>query len=154
MTAQPLDIGDLVRDEIADAIALWRAAGLTRPWNDPDADIELALATPSSTVLAGRRGGALVATAMVGSDGHRGWVYYLAVASACRGQGLGKAMMAASERWLAARGVPKLHLLVRRENTQVIEFYAGLGFEVSDSVMMARWLTTPAKQAASPAAKT
>ena len=57
-----------------------REAGLTRPWNDPNADIALALATPSSTVLAGRIDGRLVATAMVGSDGHRGWVYYLAVA--------------------------------------------------------------------------
>lgn len=139
-----LDIGDLRRDEIACAVALWTAAGLTRPWNDPTADIELALATPSSTVLAGRAGGALVATAMVGSDGHRGWVYYLAVTDACRGQGFGTAMMAACERWLTARGVPKLHLLVRRDNTRVIEFYGRLGFEVSDSVMLTRWLTAPA----------
>jgi ribosomal protein S18 acetylase RimI-like enzyme len=152
MTLDQLEIGDLRQDEVAAAIALWCEAGLTRPWNDPKADIELALATPSSTVLAGRLEGALVATAMVGSDGHRGWVYYLAVASGVRGQGLGKAMMAACEAWLKARGVPKLHLLVRRENTKVIDFYAGLGFEVSDSVMLTRWLTTPATPAA-PAAR-
>ncbi|BBF93826.1 GNAT family acetyltransferase [Blastochloris tepida] len=135
-----LAIGDLARDEIAAAVALWTAAGLTRPWNDPNADIDLALASPGSTVLAGRRDGRLVATAMVGSDGHRGWVYYLAVAQDCRGQGLGKAMMAACEAWLKARGVPKLHLLVRRDNAGVIEFYDRLGYEVSDSLMLMRWL--------------
>ncbi|NJO54106.1 MAG: GNAT family acetyltransferase [Bacteroidales bacterium] len=138
--AADLKIGDLVQDEIPAAIALWTEAALTRPWNDPKADIDLALAMPSSTVLAGRRDGRLVATAMVGSDGHRGWVYYLAVASDCRGQGLGKAMMAACEGWLKARGVPKLHLLVRRDNAGVIAFYDRLGFEASDSVMLMRWL--------------
>jgi ribosomal protein S18 acetylase RimI-like enzyme len=143
MTSDQLSIGDLRQDEIAAAIALWQAAGLTRPWNDPKADIALALGTASSTVLAGRLKGALIATAMVGSDGHRGWVYYLAVAAGWRGRGFGKAMMSACERWLADHGVPKLHLLVRRENTKVIDFYAGLGFEVSDSVMLTRWLTSP-----------
>ncbi|NJL08072.1 MAG: GNAT family acetyltransferase [Methylacidiphilales bacterium] len=138
--AADLTIGDLIQDDIPAAIALWTAAGLTRPWNDPNADIGLALATPSSTVLAGRRDGRLVATAMVGSDGHRGWVYYLAVDKECRGQGLGKAMMAACESWLKARGVPKLHLLVRRDNAGVIEFYDRLGYETSDSLMLMRWL--------------
>lgn len=150
MKLDQLSIGDLRQDEIAAAVALWQAAGLTRPWNDPKADIALALATPSATVLAGRIEGALAATAMVGSDGHRGWVYYLAVAAELRGRGLGKAMMAASEAWLKARGVPKLHLLVRRENTKVLDFYAGLGFEASDSVMLTRWLTAPAAPSALP----
>ncbi len=68
-------------DETEAAVALWEDCGLTRPWNDPRADIALALGKPSSTVLAGRIDGKLVATAMVGSDGHRGWVYYLAVAA-------------------------------------------------------------------------
>lgn len=150
MKLDQLSIGDLRQDEIAAAIGLWQAAGLTRPWNDPKADIALALATPSATVLAGRIEGALIATAMVGSDGHRGWVYYLAVAAELRGRGLGKAMMAASEAWLMARGVPKLHLLVRRENTTVLDFYASLGFEASDSVMLTRWLTAPAAPSAPP----
>ena len=66
MSPPPLVIGDLRDDEIEAAIALWRGAGLTRPWNDPHADAVLALAAPSSTILAGRLGEMLAATAMGG----------------------------------------------------------------------------------------
>ena len=67
-------------------IVLWTAAGLTRPWNDPVLDFERALGGPSSTILVGEADGALVATAMVGHDGHRGWVYYVAVREDARRQ--------------------------------------------------------------------
>src|SRR5580704_17544578 len=99
MPSDVLSIGDLLPDEIEAAVALWEACGLTRPWNDPRADIRRALAGATSTILAGRIDGRLVATAMVGADGHRGWVYYLGVAPDLRRQGLGEAMMRAAERW-------------------------------------------------------
>lgn len=66
------------------AVALWRDAGLTRPWNDPHEDLRRALGDPASTILAGVQDDVLVATAMVGHDGHRGWVYYLAVRADAR----------------------------------------------------------------------
>ncbi len=135
-----LAIGDLRTDEIEAAVALWEEAGLTRPWNDPRADIALALGKPNSTVLAGRLEGALVATAMAGSDGHRGWVYYLGVADPHRGNGFGAAMMRASADWLKARGAPKLHVMIRSENAAVMKFYARLGYENSDTITMARKL--------------
>ena len=75
------------------AVALWHDAGLTRPWNDPMNDLRRAVAGPSSTVLAGHDGGELVATAMVGHDGHRGWVYYVAVRPDRRRRGHGRAML-------------------------------------------------------------
>ena len=143
VSRKELVIGELRPEEIAETIALWTDAGLTRPWNDPRADIELALRSPSSTILVARRGGQLVGTAMAGSDGHRGWVYYLAVAKDCRGEGIGTAMMRAAERWLAAHDVPKVHLLVRATNTGVVDFYRQLGYEPSDTLMMTRWLKTP-----------
>lgn len=102
-----LQIGPLDAAEAPAAVTLWEAAGLTRPWNDPHADIARALATPDATLLAGRIGGTLVATVMAGYDGHRGWVYYLAVASERQRQGLGASMMRAAENWLAARGAPE-----------------------------------------------
>jgi hypothetical protein len=67
-----MEIGDLSLAESEAAVALWEEAGLTRPWNDPRSDIRLALAGPDSTILAGRIEGRLIATAMVGWDGHRG----------------------------------------------------------------------------------
>jgi GNAT superfamily N-acetyltransferase len=95
-----LEIGLLPSVQHDAVIALWHAAGLVVPSNDPRADLERALDGPSSTVLAGTLDGSLVATAVVGHDGHRGWVYYLAVTQGARGRGYGRAMMDACERWL------------------------------------------------------
>jgi ribosomal protein S18 acetylase RimI-like enzyme len=130
----------LTADDADAAIALWQAAGLTRPWNDPHADFARALAEPTSAVLGLRDGGALVATVMVGDDGHRGWVYYLAVDPARQRGGLGRIMMAAAEDWLRARDCPKLNLMVRGDNTQARGFYARLGYEVNDVVTLAKRL--------------
>ena len=135
-----LDISPLLPGEAEAAVALWEEAGLTRPWNDPRADIRLALAGPASTVLAGRIDGGLVATAMVGWDGHRGWLYYLAVAKAERRRGYGARMAQAAEDWLAARQAPKIQLLIRAENQAVVAFYEALGYRRSDSVMLQRVL--------------
>lgn len=132
-------IGDLAPEEAPAAVALWEAAGLTRPWNDPAADIRAALACPSSTVLAGRdEAGRLIATVMVGYDGHRGWLYYLAVAADRRGEGLGRLMVEAAERWLAARGAPAVRLMVRADNEGVTRFYERIGYEASDVRVLGR----------------
>ncbi|QOZ32083.1 GNAT family acetyltransferase [Bradyrhizobium sp. CCBAU 53421] len=135
-----LAIAPITDADIADVVALWQACGLTRPWNDPSADIALARRGPSSAVLVGRNAGAIVATAMVGHDGHRGWVYYVAVDPNRQGKGLGRTIMAAAEDWLRNAGVPKLQLLVRRENAKAGAFYQSLGYEESTSVMLAKWL--------------
>lgn len=123
------------------AVALWEQCGLTRPWNDPRADLARALSGPSSTVLAAVSDeGALLGTAMVGHDGHRGWVYYLAVAPGARGTGLGRALMTAAEEWVAERGIPKLMLMVRSGNTAVLGFYGALGYAVEETAVLSRWL--------------
>jgi ribosomal protein S18 acetylase RimI-like enzyme len=123
------------------AVALWHEAGLTRPWNDPHADLRRALENPTSTVLAAVEGDALLGTVMVGYDGHRGNVYYLAVREERRGSGLGRALMEAAEEWLRARGVPKLNLMVRRTNVGVVAFYEGLGYQDGEVVVMGRFLS-------------
>jgi ribosomal protein S18 acetylase RimI-like enzyme len=114
------------------AVALWAAVGLTRPWNDPRADFARAARGSSSAVLGAFDGEKLVGTAMVGHDGHRGWVYYLAVAREAQGQGRGRAIMAACESWLRERGVPKLNLMVRTTNAEPQAFYDALGYGVDD----------------------
>lgn len=125
---------------VAEAVALWEEAGLIRPWNDPVADCRRALLGPDSTVLATCDAAGVSATAMVGHDGHRGWVYYLAVAPRCRGRGLGRRLMEACEEWVSARGIPKIQLMVRGENTVVRSFYKHLGYELSDVVVLSRRL--------------
>lgn len=135
-----LVISDLSPDEIPAAIAIWKEAGLLRLWNDPRADAALALRHAGSTILAARREAKLVATVMVGHDGHRGWVYYLAVAPAFRRQGVGTMLLRSAEQWCRARGVPKLQLMVRSENVEVASFYTALGYDKSDVIVLAKWL--------------
>ncbi|GAA1172284.1 GNAT family acetyltransferase [Nesterenkonia xinjiangensis] len=136
----------LPRDLVPTAAALWHEAGLTRPWNDPEADCLRALDGEESTVLCLRPGGEssspeeLLGTVMVGHDGHRGWIYYLAVPVTLRGQGIGERLVRAAETWLQERGIPKLMLMVRRENTTVREFYDRLGYSEQEVVTLGRFL--------------
>ena len=130
-----------LREGDADAVAaLWERCGLTRPWNDPRADIALAMRGPNSTVLVGRQADAIVATVMVGHDGHRGWVYYVAVDPDAQRGGLGRAIMAAAEDWLKAHGIAKAELLIRAENDKVQRFYEAIGYTVEPRIVMSRWL--------------
>lgn len=128
------------RDDAEDVIALWHACALTRPWNDPAADFARAIAGPNSAILLVREGTALAASVMVGHDGHRGWVYYLAVAPDRRRAGLGREMMAAAEAWLRARGVPKIQLMVRDSNAEALGFYEALGLERQPVITLGRFL--------------
>jgi ribosomal protein S18 acetylase RimI-like enzyme len=121
-------IRDINDDDIDPVIAVWHASGVARPWNDPARDIAFARRDSHSTILVADMAGRIVATAMVGEDGHRGWVHYLAADPTCQGSGLGRAMMEAAEAWLASRGVWKVQLLVREDNIAVKQFYLHLGY--------------------------
>jgi len=135
-----LAISPIADADLLAVIALWQACGLTRPWNDPASDIALARRGPNSAVLVGRDNGAVVATAMVGHDGHRGWVYYVATDPDRRGKGFGRTIMAAAEDWLRAAGIAKLQLLVRRENAKAGAFYQSIGYSEAQTVVFAKWL--------------
>ncbi len=138
-----LSITDLASADIESAVALWEACGLIRPWNDPRADARMALAGATSTILAGRVDGDLVATAMVGCDGHRGWVYYVAVDPGRRERGHGEAIMRAAEAWVRERGLPKLQLMVRGDNAAVVKFYEAIGYGIEDRIVMSKRLEDP-----------
>jgi ribosomal protein S18 acetylase RimI-like enzyme len=135
-----LSIAPLEEADVAAVIALWQRCGLTRPWNDPAADIALARQGSNAAVLLGRDGDAVVASVLVGHDGHRGWVYYVAVDPQHRKKGLGRAIMAAAEEWLRARGILKLQLMVRPDNIQVQAFYETLDYDEQERVVYAKWL--------------
>lgn len=126
-----------------DAVALWHDAGLTRPWNDAATDLDRALAGPASTVLCVLDGDVLVGTAMVGHDGHRGWIYYLAVAGQARRTGVGTALMRGCEAWLVERDIPKVQLMVRRDNDVAASFYTPLGYDLVDVTVLGRRLDGP-----------
>lgn len=133
-------IGDLAVSDNPAVVSLWEESELTRPWNDPELDIRRALAGSSSTVLTARDGTVLAGTVMVGHDGHRGWVYYLAVASSYRSHGVAGHLMSAAEQWLRSRGAVKVQLMVRKGNAGVGDLYVHLGYEEAAVTTYAKWL--------------
>ena len=136
----------------ADAVVrLWQECGLTRPWNDPHRDIARKREVQPELFLVNEEQGELIGTAMVGFDGHRGWVYYLAVAESRRAEGHGRALMAEAERRLTELGCPKIMLMVRSDNSAVIGLYEHLGYGVESTVVMGKGLipdelSTPAAE--------
>ncbi len=131
-------------DDEPGLVALWTECGLVRPWNDPGTDIAIKRGERADELLVAEDGGAIVGSVMVGFDGHRGWVYYLAVAPDRQRTGLGRALMSAAEAMLRDRGCRKLNLMVRGSNGQARGFYDQLGYELSDVVVLAKWLDADA----------
>ena len=109
-------------------IALWKELELVVPWNDPDKDIDRKLSVDPNTFFVGEVGGELMATMMVGYDGHRGWVNYLAVSLSQQRRGYASKLMAYAEEILIAKGCPKLNLQVRGTNKKVLCFYESIGY--------------------------
>ena len=118
----------------APVVALWQACGLTRPWNDPHKDIARKLQVQRELFLVAEDEGRIVASVMAGYEGHRGWVNYLAVDVAHRRGGLGADLMRKVEDLLLARGCPKVSLLVRTSNVDVLAFYRALGYAQDDAI--------------------
>lgn len=133
-------IAPLGPDAIPLLAALWEACGLTRPWNDPAEDARIAIENPSSAILGLWDRDALIGSVMVGFDGHRGWVYYLAIAPDRRRAGLGRELMKAAETWLQERGCPAIRLMVRADNAQALGFYAAIGYDVQNVATIGRRL--------------
>jgi ribosomal protein S18 acetylase RimI-like enzyme len=121
-------------------VGLWERCGLVRPWNDPRKDIERKLQVQPELFLAAEADEAVIATAMAGYDGHRGWVYYLAVDPGSRHQGIGRLLMREVEHRLLAMGCPKVNLLVRSDNEQALAFYERLGYRPDASAGLGKRL--------------
>jgi ribosomal protein S18 acetylase RimI-like enzyme len=122
-------------------IQLWRDCALVRPWNDPYKDIERKLSVTPEWFLVGTDGAStLMASIMVGYDGHRGWINYLAVHPAHQRQGHASRLMREAETLLTARGCPKLNLQIRADNEAVIAFYESLGYTDDHTVSMGKRL--------------
>ena len=139
-----LKIRSAVLEDEQAIVALWRVCGLVVSYNDPATDFRFAKAGACSDVLVGEdESGRIKGTIMVGHDGHRGWLYYVASDPASRGKGFGRQMVQAAEDWLRKRNILKAQLLVRETNTKVVSFYQHLNFEIAPRVVMSKWLKSP-----------
>ncbi|MBK9440690.1 MAG: GNAT family acetyltransferase [Comamonadaceae bacterium] len=127
-----MNIRPFAHADIDAVVQLWRDCALVKPWNDPYQDIARKLAVSPELFLVGELTNqgvtTLVASAMFGYEGHRGWVNYLAVAPAFQRQGMAAQLMAAGEALLLSRGCPKINLQVRSSNLGVIAMYEKLGY--------------------------
>lgn len=121
-------------------IDLWTTCGLVRPWNNPRSDIARKLAEQPELFLVAEFDGTIVGSVMAGYDGHRGWLYYLAVSPEHRGNSFGRALVDSAEQLLLQRGCPKVNLMIRNGNEPVQDFYRQLGYSTDDVVTMSRRL--------------
>lgn len=145
ITISKLHIRPYEDSDYDQVVTLWGDCGLLCPWNDPAKDIGLCRRTASSEILVGALGTnedakRIVATVMTGSDGHRGWLYYLAVDQAFQRNGFARAMVRHAEDWLAGQGIRKVELMIRDTNEPVRTFYERVGYEIEPRIVMSRWL--------------
>ena len=125
-------------------VQLWRDCDLTRPWNNPEDDIRQCLENPSSELLVAAAEDTLCGSVMIGCDGHRGWVYYLAVDPQFRHQGIGRVLMEHAENWMRVRKVPKIQAMIRHDNLAVRGFYDRLNYRDGDVQLVQKWLNEEA----------
>jgi ribosomal protein S18 acetylase RimI-like enzyme len=132
------------RSDTEAVVNLWHDCGLTRPWNDPYRDVERKLEDDADLFLVGTVEDRVIASVMAGYDGHRGWIYYLAVDPASQRASCGRRLMDEVERRLKARGCAKINLMVRSSNQSVKEFYAKLGYVQDDVIALGKRLIADA----------
>lgn len=121
-------------------IDLWTACELTRPWNDPNKDIDRKLSMQSDWFYLAKIGDTVVGSVMFGYDGHRSSINYLAVHPDVQDRGIGRQLMARVEEELVACGCPKINVLVRKTNLQAVDFYTALGYLPDESIVLGKRL--------------
>jgi ribosomal protein S18 acetylase RimI-like enzyme len=121
-------------------VTLWNLCGLVRPANNPFRDIDRKMEVRGDLFLIGTSGGQIVASVMVGYEGHRGWLNYLAVDPRHRQKGFGRLMVREAERLLAAEGCPKVNLQVRTANAEAIRFYTAIGYAQDEALSFGKRL--------------
>ena len=129
-----MEIRPFIEQDRRAVVSLWKRCGLLVDWNHPDHDIDRKLRVQGELFLVGLIDGKVVATAMGGYEGHRGWINYLAVDPGMRRRGLGRMMMERIEEGLTGMGCPKINLQIRETNLDVIRFYEKIGYS-SDHVI-------------------
>ncbi|MBB3175811.1 GNAT family acetyltransferase [Variovorax sp. Sphag1AA] len=125
----------------AGVVALWRKTfDYGTPHNDPDYSLDMKLKADDGLLFVALQDGAVIGTTMAGFDGHRGWIYSVAVDPSARRRGVGAALVQHAEQALAAIGCPKINLQIVSSNEEVVGFYKALGFSVEPRISMGKRL--------------
>lgn len=136
------------RDRHYEGVAsLWREAFAQRErWQRPEFVIPAKLAVQPELFLVAANGERVIGTAMAGYDGHRGWLYAVAVLRDFRGRGVGSALLREAERRLLALGCAKINLQIVPANGAVAVFYEQLGYMVEERICMGKRIGAAAKE--------
>ncbi len=139
---------DVARDKAA-VIELWQATfGYGAAHNDPEFVIRKKLDVHDGLFFVAECSGTVAGTVMAGYDGHRGWIYTLAVNPKARGKGIGTQLIRHAEMELAKVGCVKVNLQVLEGNKAVVDFYEKAGYTVEPRISMGRLLPTPVSRGA------
>ena len=134
---EPLHIRPCTTLDRAGVIALWETVFPDDPpHNAPAKVFDAKLAVRDGMLFVATEGGAVIGTAMAGYDGHRGWLYAVAVLPGHRRRGIGAALVRHAVTALSAAGCAKVNLQVRSTNLAVRGFYESLGFEAEERLSM------------------
>lgn len=130
---------NLHRDQV---IELWQAVfRYEAEHNMPDLVIDKKLEFGDDLFFVAIDGMTVVGTVMAGYDGHRGWIYSLAVAASHRRRGIGSLLVAHAEQALACQRCIKINLQIMEGNESVAAFYSSLGYAIERRVSMGKRIT-------------
>ena len=133
-------IRQFVPNDTNRVIFIWEQCDLVRSWNNPNFDIQRKLNFQKELFFVGLLNDEIIATAMFGYDGHRGWLNYFAVLPNFQKRGFGRQLMTYGEMALIERGCPKLNLQIRNDNTKAINFYQKVGYKEDAAVSFGKRL--------------
>ncbi len=123
-----MEIRVFVEADTDAVVDLWQLADLTHPNNDPFLDIKRKMNDSPWGFLIAMDGRTIIGSIMVGYDGHRGWINYLACHPNHRRRGVAKSLMNEAQKLLLERGCPKINLQVRSGNESAVKFYESIGY--------------------------
>ncbi|HTW91978.1 MAG TPA: GNAT family acetyltransferase [bacterium] len=134
-----LDIRPFVIEDTDGVLEVWSLARMATPERNPRSEIQKKLRHSPESFFVGMLEDKVVSTVMVGYDGHRGWIYLLAVRPELQRKGIGRQMMEYAENWLREHGCVKVKLQIDESRGDVPGFYRKLGYEVQPLVSMGKW---------------
>lgn len=126
--------------DLDDVIHVWEECGLLRSLNNPKLDIQRKVNTQKNLFFVGVLASKIIATAMFGYEGHRGWLNYFAVLPQFQKRGFGKQLLEFGEIKLIDIGCPKLNLQIRTNNKQAINFYKAVGYTEDEAISFGKRL--------------